>query len=857
MQGDDTLSGADTPGPYDPAREQPAVRPLRKNPARGDSIGRYLVLRAIGSGATGSVYAAWDPELDRRLAVKLLHPGEGKADDDRRALLLREAKALARLDHPNIISIHDVGEHDGRVFLAMDFIDGETLARWQTRLRPGWERVLGTYAQAGRGLAAVHAAGIVHRDFKPQNALVDARGRVRIVDFGLAASAGSELAGRDRQAGTPAYMAAELHTGGVAGQAADQFAFCVALYEALYLQHPFAGDSPLERAAAVLSGRIVPPPTGSKVPSRIGAAIQRGLARNPAERWPSLDALLDALEQRPRQLWRPVLGVSVGLVLVVGLIAVRLARGHEEQCGDDGVRLGELWNDARKRSIADAFASGPPWARANVEHVAGLVDAWSERHVATQRDACDASDPLEPAARAAIDACLARGLDHLEALLERWAEPDAPALRTAITAARELPDPARCGEPQVLQHSVGGDDDPDVQRRLDRGLARVHASIDSGALQAARESAEQLLVTAQDRHLAAQAETRVLLGRVDAHAGDDASAERHLAQGYFRAIAAHRDELACEAARELVAVLGISQLQSNKALTWAEHAGALADRIDEPLVRGRLAHLRGRVHARFDRHADALVELERARELLDAARGPDDLDTADALADLAVTQARTRMPTARDGIATAFATAAAVLGEGHPELARYRARRGVIAWLAGDAAGARVDLEQAAAELERELGADHLGLAEIWLALGTMAFDRNELPIATRELERAKAVLERRYGASHRALAPALVGLAGVAVAQGDAQRAIELAERAIAAMGGDHGPSEEVPDLPGESARAQAMLAVALHARDPADPRALELARVARRRLLEVGAPAWIITRTSEVIAARVGATP
>jgi eukaryotic-like serine/threonine-protein kinase len=856
-----TLSGGDTPGPSHPELElPPRAGPSKRTFTRGDSIGRYLVLRSIGTGSTGAVYASWDPELDRRLAVKLLHPSEGERDDDRRAALLREAKALARLDHPNVISIHDVGEHDGRVFIAMDFIDGETLEKWQARLRPPWQRVLSTYVQAGRGLAAVHAVGIVHRDFKPQNAMVDARGRVRIVDFGLAASAGAELATRELRAGTPAYMAAELHTEGIAGHAADQFAFCVALYEALYQQHPFAGDSPLELAAAVLAGRVVPPPAGSVVPARIGAAIQRGLARDPERRWPSLETLLDALEQHPRRLKRPALAVVLMLVTLGGLAALPLVRDDDDDCGEQADRLVELWNESRAGSIAAAFsASGAAWANASASRTDALLDAWAEHHRLARARACAADEAPPADQRAAIDGCLARGLDQLEELLERWTLPDGPALRTAIHAARELPDPARCTELESLAHGTDAGDDPELQRQLERGLARGHALFDSGARQPARTVAEQTLALANNRHIGTQAEARALLGRIAAAARELGTAQRELELAYFGAIAAGRDELATAVACELVALVGLGRLESARALDWAEHADALAARLDAPLWRGRVAHLRGLVHARFERHSEAMAQLEQAHELLALARGAEDLETADVLADLALTEARVRFAPAPEQSARALAIAEVALGPGHPELARFRSRHGMVGWLTGDVAAAEIELEQAGRELERDYGNDDPELAAVALALAEIALERDDLTTADAQFERAHAVLERRHGASHRALAPALAGLAIVAVARGDDPRvAIELGERAVATLGALPVDRSADPTLVEggsvELARAQATLAMALHARDPDDPRALELARTARRRLLETGASAWIITRTAEIIAAHVG---
>jgi serine/threonine protein kinase len=211
--------------------------------ARGSSIGRYTVLQMLGAGGMGVVYAAFDPELDRKVAIKLLHvqlaPREGTTGATR---LLREAQAMARLSHPNVIAVHDVGTHDGQVFMAMEFVEGQTLGD-ELGARPrGWRDVVGLYVAAGRGLAAAHRSGLVHRDFKPDNVMIDREGRVRVLDFGLACSrADSPLAKIDATStssldirltatgavmGTPAYMAPEQHMGQAADERCDQFAFC-------------------------------------------------------------------------------------------------------------------------------------------------------------------------------------------------------------------------------------------------------------------------------------------------------------------------------------------------------------------------------------------------------------------------------------------------------------------------------------------------------------------------------------------------------------------------------------------------------------------------------------------------------
>jgi len=273
----------------------------------GARLGRYVVLGRLGAGGMGVVYAAWDPELDRRVAVKLLHRRVGGTDGPAR--MLREAQALARLQHENVLAVHDVGQIDDRVFVATELVPGGTLAAWLAG-HPPFREVLRVFEKAGRGLQAAHAAGLVHRDFKPENVLLGPESRVRVVDFGLArtdtsdertatgSSSGSLLASPLTQVGaivgTPAYMAPEQHAGDAVGPAADQFAFAVALWEGLYGERPFAGTTVQAVRAEVLAGRIRPAPRGP-VPRRLQGLLARALEVAPERRYPSMEALLAAL----------------------------------------------------------------------------------------------------------------------------------------------------------------------------------------------------------------------------------------------------------------------------------------------------------------------------------------------------------------------------------------------------------------------------------------------------------------------------------------------------------------------------------------------------------------------------------
>jgi serine/threonine protein kinase len=312
-------------------------------------IGRYVLQERIGSGGMGIVYAARDTELDRNVAVKLLRLGGGsQSEAERRHRLLREGKALARLSHPNVVQVHDVGEHDDRVFVAVELVEGRNAREWIEESGPAWREVLQAFIQAGRGLAAAHDAGIVHRDFKPENVLVGDDGRVRVLDFGLArgsthalttpeedepapasASTGSTLATPLTEPGvvmgTPAYMAPEQHLGRPADARTDQFGYCVALHEALYRSRPFSGKTRAALQRAVVGGHIEPFPTDRDVPKRVGRILLRGLNAQPKDRYPDMHELLHELEgvQPPRSRRLAYLAAAAaGGLLALGLAQI-------------------------------------------------------------------------------------------------------------------------------------------------------------------------------------------------------------------------------------------------------------------------------------------------------------------------------------------------------------------------------------------------------------------------------------------------------------------------------------------------------------------------------------------------------
>ncbi|HTR53792.1 MAG TPA: serine/threonine-protein kinase [Kofleriaceae bacterium] len=339
---DDALS--ETLAPDDPSAVRTGTgRVITARPVSGRLFGRYELLEKLGAGAMGVVWIAEDPELKRKLAVKLLRRPDASQTDR----LLREAQSMARVNHPNVVGVYDVGVTDGAPYIAMELVRGESLRAWQNRTpRHTIPEVVAQYIAAGRGLAAAHARGIIHRDFKPDNVLVGEDGRARVTDFGLAAaravdnvtaSAAREISDVNLTTsgsvlGTPAYMAPEQFTGGNVDSRTDQFNFCVALYEALYGERPFEAKSFAQLADEVCAGKIRPAPAGTRVSRELRAILLRGMSAEPGDRFPSMDHLLAQLGRDRARPWRRVAiaSAAIAAALVLGLISDLVVRGRVE-----------------------------------------------------------------------------------------------------------------------------------------------------------------------------------------------------------------------------------------------------------------------------------------------------------------------------------------------------------------------------------------------------------------------------------------------------------------------------------------------------------------------------------------------
>ena len=466
---------ATTPLPPTPAPAQPTPRaragalrptdPAPPVPAPGTHVGRFVVLETLGEGGMGIVLSAYDAALDRKVAIKLLRPhlrGDESNASGGHERLVREARAMARLEHPNVVRVHEAGTWNEQVFIAMEFAGGGTLKRWMREETRPWRDVLALLVQAGRGLWAAHQAGLVHRDFKPENVLLDTDGQAHVADFGLVSAGGVTIAPREAAPaagdirgdtsavtsltmtgtimGTPSYMAPEQHRGERVGAAADQFAFCVTAWEALYGARPFVGASFDELRAAIFAGD--PPDMAiGDVPPRIQAVLRRGLAADPAARWPSMGALLAALEDDPAARRRRGF-VLAGSPARRGGRRDRRARagGRRRRRALRRVRAPPRRRVGRRaaRAAGRAFtAAAPSWGGETARLVAGALDADARAWVGARRGVQGhaARRAVRAPARSLRMSCLDRRLHEMRAVVDVLiAEADPDVLARAPTA---------------------------------------------------------------------------------------------------------------------------------------------------------------------------------------------------------------------------------------------------------------------------------------------------------------------------------------------------------------------------------------------------------------------------------------
>ncbi|MCA9651608.1 MAG: serine/threonine protein kinase [Myxococcales bacterium] len=865
---------------------------------RPPMLGRYLVLGTLGQGAMGTVLEAFDRTLDRRVAIKVLRHD---LSERRRARLMREAQALAKLSHPNVVQVYEAGDADGRAFVAMELVQGQSLREWMDRQpRPSWRECVEVYLQAGEGLAAAHAEGLVHRDFKPSNAVLDERGRARVLDFGLArhaedgpasrlvtadpeaeaATPDSELTKAGSVLGTPAYMPLEQMQGEEVDPRSDQFGFCVALYEAVYGERPFAGKSMAALMVAIVAGKVRPPPKGSTVPQALRKILLRGLAAKPDDRWPSMDELLARLRAlvAPRRRAWLALGVFGGLGLVGLGIAYQAEVG--ERCEGARARLDGVWDDARRTAVRDAILGlGLSYGPGTWERIEPRLDDYAAAWVAMHTETCEATNLRREQSPEVMDlrmACLHRRRVALREAVEVLMEADATRVAKAVDLVAGLPGLARCEDVHALRTALPPPEDPEVaaqvqdQRDALQRAAMLRWTNDAdeafAVADAVRQRAEAL------GHAPLVAEALFHRGKARVGQGEYPEAEQDLERAQALAAELGYDTLEADAEIELTRVVGYLQARPEPGLWWGRIALARSRGPEiEPVVEAMALATIGDVLGTEGRLEDALDHHRRSLAISEQVLGPHDPGVAHSLYVIgSLLQRQGKLDEALALHRRALAIFEDAFGPDHPQVAipllnlgkvlREQGeldealalhRRALAIWEAalgpthhdlgiplhelanvlldeGELDEALALHRRALAIWEATLGPTHINVAYGLDATGRVLRAQGELDEARAHHQRALTLEHDALGADHPNLAYPLLGLAEVALAQGDPETARVHAERALALR-------EAGEVSPVELAEARFTLARAQWPAPALRPRARVLAQQARDAYAEI----------------------
>ncbi len=802
--------------------------------ARGEPIGRYLVLEQLGEGGMGVVYAAYDPQLHRRVALKLVRSErDGASSSSGATRLLREAQALAQLSHPNVVSIYDVGAIDeGGVFLAIELVDGQSLRQWLDAGPRPWRDVLRVFLAAGRGLAAAHAAGLVHRDFKPDNVLLRKDGHVFVTDFGLARAAthpplepggedaelsasGTALAMHVTRAGavvgTAPYLAPELIDGAPADPRSDQFAFCVALHEALYGKRPFSSRAPTREER----WRLEEPSGQVAVPARVRRLVLRGLSLDPQQRHPSMQALLEAITRESsdqRRRWA-LGGAAAVAALTVGIVA---ARGRAAPlCSGAAARLSGVWDATTRASVGEAFAlTKHPRARELAEGASNVLDEYARSWAAAHQDACEATRVRGEQSDEVLSlrmACLEQRRGELGALVEVLTHADTALVRDASGTVRKLTPLSSCQDLAVLRARVKPPKDAATAQKVEALRARAAkpwALLVAGKYKEALPLAQALVEEARPlEYRALDAELLQTTAQLQERSMDSAAAEQSALAGVAAALASGRADVAAKLYTELV-YMSVQLGKLDQGQVWIDHAQAEIEALGgDPQLEATLQSMIGSYELNRGRFPQAVEAHRRSLELMRRMGNTTSVEVGAENNNLAHALYRAGDP---EAALRAFAVGteiySRVLDPEHPRIATNL-------YNMGDVLGGVGRREEAIAAFRRAI------------EIRVKAFGRKSTPVATAQtslaqelnaqgdyeaalalLQEAKETLEETLGPEAKSTATTLNQLGGVLSRLGRHQEGLAAVQRAVEIYTKTRGPEHT------DTALALAYYAEGLH---------------------------------------------
>ena len=742
-------------------------------------IGRYAVLTQLGEGGMGVVLSAYDEVLDRRVALKLVRAPE-RGDPRLQAQLMREAQALARLSHPNVVQVYEAGAADDELYLVMELVRGVTLSTWLSDQPRSRAEIVGMFRQIGQGLVAAHRAGLVHRDFKPSNVLVDAEGRARVVDFGLAT-----LAERPDlnlgMAGTPAYMAPEQWLGEQVDPRTDQFSFCIALWEALAGARPFHGDSFDELRAGILAGRL---PERGRIPPELHRALVRGLARDPDARYPTLEALLADLVDAPsRRRRRLAAGLALAGVLGLGVGASTLAAG--DRCAGGEARLAGVWDDSRREATRAAFlATGLGYAGDAWAGVVRGLDARAAEIAAMHREACETHARGDQSARL-MDlrmTCLTRHVQEVRAVTDLFVAADAAIVEKSLDAVASLRPLARCADADALLADLPPPDDPTllaaveaVRSRLVELAAQRYTKRLDASVAAADAAVRDAEATGYGPVLG---EALLERGRLHVLVRHDAAAERDFFAAYTRAVASGDDAVARDASLLMSHSL-LGRADFTEAERWIAIAGAALERSPDPGGAARLLFLRGNLMAALDRSVEAETLIAQSIIAYEAVYGPDHLESIAARLEYSNSLVhKQQVERARELISDQIARLERIYGADHHALAYPILTEGLLYRTLGDYEAALASLRRARDLYRRIHSDDEDLLVRLNDNISLTLYLHGQLDDAVNVARAALAAAERRLDPGDPGLSPYYHYVAKIALEVGDTDTAREVLDR-------------------------------------------------------------------------------
>lgn len=799
--------------PQDPVDRETILADVKSglfgDPVEPISLGRYAILGTLGSGGGGVVYLAYDPELDRRVALKLVHAtGEDPRD---RLQLLREAQAMARLSHPNVAAVHDVGTFgadqlpagvpkDGSpgVFLVMEYVPGDDLHDWLAQRDRTWRERLDALIEAGRGLARAHAQGIVHRDFKPSNVRVGRDGRVRVIDFGLAIATATQqrysnhntplprrgptlVDARDARvsaprtiAGTPRYMAPEQFASPGGTTHSDQYAYCAVLFEALYGEPAFPQDG-----AADLEGakrrRALPTVGASHVPRWIRRTLLRGLEPDPAHRFSTMEALLDALQRDPVRRYRTPVLAGLGLALAAGTLATQVQDRAQQTntCEREAGVVETVWSSQKSSVLRDTLAGqGDTLTLEAWPSLQTALDRYTHEWRSLRVETCSRATldhDLTVAQAAAVNHCLDSRLQAADGMVRSLYRADPSTLYPAISAVASLAPIETC---RHAADGVATTPDHGVAPLSSDAQAQVRALLsESRALQTMGDVERALAVALAAVERCDAPQTRALLPQALRRQATvlTGSDRRHDAKPLLQ-----RALVTAERAGDVEQVVRTMLFLLEFAI-WEEGDLQAAERWQdrtEARIQGSGAYvplevllalqtITAELRERQGRFADAQRHLRTALGLASEIYGEHSLQVSDVHHDLAVLADRTGQwrQSARE-FARVRNVRASALGERHPDTLLARANAALpLRWL-GDVERSLSEVDAALAGMEAAVGPDHLRLAWFHQARGLILADMDRFRESLTAFERALVIRRNNLPAHHGSITSSRIQVA-------------------------------------------------------------------------------------------------